>query len=76
MASIPVQEMTNPPTVSQELAFSASPSVAPRQAQVQDERHDEHIKRGEFDVLRNLERRGELLIAVRILGCPVPMACR
>ena len=26
----------------------------------------ERIKRGEFDVLRNLERLGELLIAVRI----------
>ena len=37
---------------------------------MQDERRDEHIKRGEFDVLRNLERLGELLIAVRILGCP------
>ncbi|MBC8871890.1 MAG: helix-turn-helix transcriptional regulator [Planctomycetes bacterium] len=28
--------------------------------------HYERIKRGEFDVLRNLERLGELLIAVRI----------
>jgi len=28
--------------------------------------HCERIKRGEFDVLRNLDRLGELLIAVRI----------
>jgi len=30
----------------------------------------ERIKRGEFDVLRNLERLGELLIAVRHLSLP------